>query len=323
MPLATRATAVKYAVAVVALTIWLATPPVAPAAPVASFSFSPTAPLTGELVTFVSSSTGATQQRWALDDDRLCDDTSGATAQRSFPVAGRYRVTLCATDDNGDLATQTRTVTVHNRPPVAAFTFAPAEPVRGEPVILTSFSADPDGPLVSHAWDLDGDGAFDDGQASTASVTFPTTGDHTVQLLVTDRDGAANVAVHAIRVHQPVAQFITPFPVVRVVGAVGELGTRIKEIVIRVPEGSRVEIRCRGIGCPAARRSGGARLARTMHVRRFARRVLRPGAVLQIWVTKPAEIGKYTRFRIRKGKLPSRVDRCLRPGSKRPVRCGS
>jgi hypothetical protein len=62
-------------------------------------------------------------------------------------------------------------------------------------------------------------------------------------------------------------------------------------------------------------------LSRTLHVRRFARRTLRPGAVVQVFVTQRGAIGKYTRFRIRAGKPPSRVDRCLPPGGKRPVRC--
>jgi hypothetical protein len=56
-------------------------------------------------------------------------------------------------------------------------------------------------------------------------------------------------------------------------------------------------------------------------VRRFARRLLRPGAYIQIYVTKRGAIGKYTRVRIRRGRPPSRVDRCLLPGSTRPARC--
>ena len=59
----------------------------------------------------------------------------------------------------------------------------------------------------------------------------------------------------------------------------------------------------------------------TVRVRRFARRILRPGSVVQVWVTRPGEIGKYTRLRIRSGKRPVRVDRCLMPGSRRPARC--
>ena len=56
-------------------------------------------------------------------------------------------------------------------------------------------------------------------------------------------------------------------------------------------------------------------------MRRFAHRVLRPGAVLQIRVTKAGTIGKYTRLRIRRGRPPNRIDRCLVPGGKRPVHC--
>ena len=75
-----------------------------------------------------------------------------------------------------------------------------------------------------------------------------------------------------------------------------------------------------GRGCPFKRMIRKPR-PQTVRVRRFARHVLRPGAVVQVWVTKPGEIGKYTRLRIRSGKRPVRVDRCLMPGSKRPVRC--
>jgi hypothetical protein len=42
---------------------------------------------------------------------------------------------------------------------------------------------------------------------------------------------------------------------------------------------------------------------------------------IEVYVTKPGMIGKFTRFTIRKGKAPSRIDRCLMPGSTKPVRC--
>ena len=309
--------------AVVVLTMFIAAPAAHAVTPSASFTYSPASPLTNETVTFTSTSTGpVTSQSWDLNGDRVCNDATGATAQRSFPAAGTYSVTLCVSGGTGS-STATDAIVVGNRAPVAAFTYAPAAPQSGETVVLTSFSADPDGPLTSQAWDLDGDGAFDDGQGSTASVSFAAAGDYPVKLLVTDRDGAASLAVRAIQVHAPVAQFITPFPVVRVVGDVRRRGTRIKEIIVRVPTGSRVRIRCRGGGCPrpSARRTGGARMARTLHVRRFAHRLLRPRTVLTISVTKPGTIGKYTRLRIRRGRPPSRIDRCLLPGGKRPVRC--
>jgi hypothetical protein len=298
-----------------------ATPGTAWAAPVVSFVFSPEAPFTGEVITFTSTSSGTiSSQTWDLDGDLRCDDATGGVVQHSFATAGTYSVTLCVTGGGGG-GSQTQPVAVGNRAPVAAFNYAPAAPLPGDSVMLTSFSADPDGPLVSQAWDLDNDGVFDDSQGAAASVSFAAPGDYLVKLLVTDRDGAASLAQRLITVHAPVAQFLSPFPVVRVIGDVRRRGTLIREIVIRVPAGSHVVIRCRGGGCPKTKAKTTAHAARTLHVRRFARRVLRPRAVVQISVTKPGTIGKYTRIRIRRGKPPSRIDRCLVPDGKRPVRC--
>jgi PKD repeat protein len=294
----------------------------APAAPLASFSFSPAAPLTGEQVMFVSTSTGATApQQWDLDGDRLCDDATGPTATWSFWPAGAYAVTLCISDGN-DTATVTRRFMVQNRPPAAAITYAPLSPMSGDSVTLASTSADPDGPLVSQEWDLDGDGAFDDRSGPTASVTFSAAGDHQIGLRVTDRDGAASATAVTIAVQEPPVHALSPFPVVRIVGSFGAPGIRIEQLVITAPSGARVEIECRGRGCPFKKLVRTAR-RQTVRVRRFARRILRPGGVVQVWVTRPGEIGKYTRLRIRKGKRPTRVDRCLMPGSTRPARCPS
>jgi hypothetical protein len=108
---------------------------------------------------------------------------------------------------------------------------------------------------------------------------------------------------------------------------VGERGTTIQELVVKAPAGARVRVHCRGRGCPfrpyarQARRR--ARRARIIRIHRFALHLLRPGTVIEISVTKGGEIGKFTRFRIRKGRPPSRTDRCLIPGRKRPVRCPS
>ena len=44
-------------------------------------------------------------------------------------------------------------------------------------------------------------------------------------------------------------------------------------------------------------------------------------ATIEIRVTQPQKIGKYTRVKTRKGKAPLRIDRCLMPGRTRPVTC--
>jgi hypothetical protein len=52
-------------------------------------------------------------------------------------------------------------------------------------------------------------------------------------------------------------------------------------------------------------------------------RSLRVGAVLEIRVTRAGQIGKYTRFAVRRGRLPSRVDTCLSPAGVKPMACPS
>ena len=58
----------------------------------------------------------------------------------------------------------------------------------------------------------------------------------------------------------------------------------------------------------------------TVEFRGFERS-LRFGVTLEVLVSKPGEIGKYTRFAIRRGKLPERVDMCLDLGGDKPIVC--
>jgi hypothetical protein len=298
----------------------------ASARPVADFTFSPASPLTGETVTFTSQSTGIDQpERWDLDGDRICDDAIGPTARRSYSTAGVYSVTLCVSDTSGQTASQAQNVPVGNRLPVAAFNYAPGNPMSGDTISLTSISADPDGPITSQAWDLDGDGVFDDGTGAVAFLPASHAGNFPIALRVTDRDGATAVATATIDVAERPPGAITPFPVVSVFSSISSEGTRLEQLVIRAPDGARVKIRCRGGGCPFDRLVRIANVevhaSKIIRIRRFAKHRLRPGAIVQIWVMKRGQIGKYTRFRIRRGKPPARADRCLMPGAKRPVLC--
>ena len=45
--------------------------------------------------------------------------------------------------------------------------------------------------------------------------------------------------------------------------------------------------------------------------------------MLEIRVSKGGEIGKYTRFTIRRNKPPARVDAVLSPAGSRPIACPS
>lgn len=73
-----------------------------------------------------------------------------------------------------------------NSPPVADLS-APATAVQNQPITLdASGSSDPDGDALTFAWDLDGDGAFDDATGATVQHSFADPGMQTVSVEVSD-----------------------------------------------------------------------------------------------------------------------------------------
>jgi hypothetical protein len=117
----------------------------------------------------------------------------------------------------------------------------------------------------------------------------------------------------------PAPTLLSPFPRVRIAGRAFLHGSLVTRLAVRAPENTKIVVRCKSRFCPysrAARRGHGA----TIRFRRL-QRVFPPGAVIRIWVVSPTQIGKFTRFRFRALMGPSRVDRCLRPNGRRPIRC--
>ena len=77
-----------------------------------------------------------------------------------------------------------------NQAPAAAFSVAPGSPVVNQNVTFTDTSVDYDGTIVARAWDLNGDGNYDDATGAGAARVFSTAGTRTVRLRVTDNGGA-------------------------------------------------------------------------------------------------------------------------------------
>ena len=61
-------------------------------------------------------------------------------------------------------------------------------------------AADENGSVAGFAWDLDSDGAFDDGSSAQVTRSFPTPGNYPVALRLTDNDGASTVVEAVVRV---------------------------------------------------------------------------------------------------------------------------
>jgi PKD repeat protein len=261
--------------------------------PVAEFTFTPATPRIGELVSLNSQSTDPDEdlstQAWDLDGDGQFDDGNGFAVPATFLTGGPHTVSLRATDLAGEVGTVSHVVTV-NFPPDAVIAFTSASPSAGATVTFRSASTDRDGRIVGIAWDLDDDGAFDDGSRRSVDWRFATAGLHTVRLLVRDDIGDEATATADVNVSAPVAApapdapggavpattalafsssgapatvpaqapaasrrpalLLSPFPLVHIRGTLVTGWIRLQELSVRAPLGARIALRCSGVTCP-------------------------------------------------------------------------
>jgi len=171
-------------------------------APVAAFSATPTNPMVNAWVQFdatasADSDGSIVSYSWNFGDGST---DIGSLVWHRFSAAGTYVVTLTITDDDGATDSTSHAIQVGptNQPPVAAFTFTPANPLVNAWVQFdASASSDPDGSIVNYAWNF-GDGSTDIG--SVVWHRFSGDGIYVVTLTVTDDDGAPNTATQTIQV---------------------------------------------------------------------------------------------------------------------------
>jgi PKD domain len=243
----------------------------AAAKPKPDFTFSPSVPAVGELVTFTPSPRGALRRAtvdWDFQNDNV-PDVQNVPAQQavtySYPEAGTFNVRMSARYDHGgdddddedgddeDVTSVVKGITV-NAPPGS-----PTAPAAGE------------------------------------------TGLHTLST----RGGFS---------------LMNPFPLVRLAGSLYPRGVKVRALEAKkAPPQSTVRVLCAGKSCPKKKivKTAEKRRVRFNEMTRF----LWEGTIISVSVRRGDLIGKYTRWRIRGGKLPKRTDRCLYPNRREPVRC--
>jgi large repetitive protein len=259
---------------------------------------------------------------------------SGGGWQVAFEglAPGTYNVQGEQSDEAGNTGqTQPVTFTVTTpqsgaagaQPPSASFTWLPSAPHVGEVISLFSSSTDSTSPITAFAWDLLGNDLLNTGQ-STTSTSFTVPGNHVVRLRVTAADGLSALATGTIPVAPAANALMQPFPIVRITSTDTRSGIRLKLLRVQTSAGSQITVTCRGRGCPVRflkRLAASAKGGIPAYTFERLQRSLRAGVVLEIRVSKPGEIGKYTRLTVRLRKLPQRVDRCLDPGGVKPIAC--
>lgn len=127
---------------------------------------------------------------FAQQDGTVLSTDTGSTASYTFPLgAVDYDVTLVVTDDLGATGQTTQVVTPLepgvNAPPSADFSVS----CLGRICSFDATTSTDDSAIAGYSWDFAG---LASGTGSTATYTFPSDGDRTVVLTVTDDDGATD-----------------------------------------------------------------------------------------------------------------------------------
>ncbi len=173
--------------------------------PMASFTVTPSEPMTNQPVTFDASASVDPDGTITAYTWEFGDQTTGQNkvVTHVYKTAGTYPVKLTVTDDKGAQSSATKEITVGesppNEPPFAKFDFTPAVATVNEPVNFDAAESRDDGQIVKYEWDF-GDGSSGEGQQ--VSHTYKTAGTFIVKLTVTDDLGATGSTTRSVLVRE-------------------------------------------------------------------------------------------------------------------------
>ena len=176
--------------------------------PVPEFTWSPTSPNTGQVVSFDGSSSSdpdgtIVNYAWDFDDGNTASGATLHSPSNTYAAAGTYTVLLTVTDNNGATGQCSHTIGISspNKNPVPEFTWSPTSPNTGQVVSFDgSSSSDPDGTIVNYAWDFDDGNTASGATLHSPSNTYAAAGTYTVLLTVTDNNGATGQCSHTVSV---------------------------------------------------------------------------------------------------------------------------
>ncbi|MFN8059431.1 MAG: PKD domain-containing protein [Vicinamibacterales bacterium] len=179
--------------------------------PEADFSYSPTSPREDDTVSFdasLSKDDGAiTSYAWDFGDGK---SGTGLRTTHKYDVRGDYTVTLRITDDRGQTAQVSKSLTVGALDnPVASFSASPQIAAVGQSIFFNASAskASPGRRLVGYDWTF-GDGGT--GEGDTTTHRYGIEGTFTVTLTVSDDTGRTGTATSSVSIgagQKPTAAF--------------------------------------------------------------------------------------------------------------------
>jgi PKD repeat protein len=177
--------------------------------PVASFAYSPKAPILGGTVTFNASESYDSDgyivgYEWNFGDGIIVTETNPVTTH-IYDEAGYYTVKLTVTDNDSLTNTGTKPIIIAFAItldpfacPVANFTYKPQHPCVNKTITFdASASYDTNGYIVSYYWE------FGDGTNSTSMIvdhSYVDVGHYTVRLTVTNNNGLFSILLQSLSV---------------------------------------------------------------------------------------------------------------------------
>ena len=179
----------------------------AAAKPTVTFTASPVSPVAGQPATFSATTTVAANHRitsfdWTWGDGRS-NQTANPSINHTFTTAGPFVVTVTVTDDLGQTASATNTVTVTGGA-VASFTSSPTNPRPGDTVYFNGSASTGGGgtSVVSWTWDF-GNGNTSTTTSATTSHVFAAIRTYVVRLTVRDSSGETGTITQNVTVVAP------------------------------------------------------------------------------------------------------------------------